>query len=193
MPTKLILIRHGITNCNKEKKYQGFLDTDLNAKGKNQARLLHGKIKQEKIHKVYSSDRKRALQTAKIIFESKRITKTADLREMHFGIFEGLTCAQIMKTHSRIYKRWFKDPFSVTIPGGENLHCFKKRVINAFRKITSHNYNKTMAVICHGGVIGIFLTHILKTKDFWKQIPRPASITVIIFKDGKYIRGEQYG
>lgn len=184
MSTRLILIRHSLTDWNLERRYCSFSDIDIDAKGKKQAQELYKRLKKEKINKVYSSDKKRTVQTAKIIFKHRRIEKIPDLREMHFGIFEGLTYAQIMKSHPVIYKRWLKDPFSITIPRGENLHCFKKRVVNAFRKIISLNHNKTVAVVCHAGVIGIFLTHILKTKDFWKQIPKPGSITIIVSKDG---------
>lgn len=193
MSTRLILIRHGSTDWNLERRYCSFSDIDINDKGKKQAQQLYRRLKKEKISKVYSSDRKRALQTARIIFKHKKIIKIPDLREMHFGIFEGLTYCQIMKSHSRIYKRWLKDPFCVIIPKGENLHCFKKRVINAFKKIVSLNHNKAVAIVCHAGVIGIFLTHILRTKDFWRKIPKPASITIMLFENGKYIRGKQHG
>lgn len=185
MATRLILIRHGQTDWNLEKKYCGSMDIELNRRGRRQARCLRKRLKAEVIHKVYSSDRKRALETAKIIFRTKRPEKLADLREMHFGIFEGLTYKEIMKSHPAIYKRWLEDPSSVPIPEAEALNDFKKRVERAFKKIVCLNRNKTIAAICHGGTISIFISAILRKNDFWKQIPHTASLSIVEYRGSK--------
>jgi len=185
MSTKLILIRHGSTHWNLKKRYCGFTDLGLNADGKKQARKLYKRLKDNPIHKIYSSDRKRAIQTARIIFRSSKLEKMPDLREMHFGVFEGLTYDEIMKRHPIIYKRWMEDPYNITIPKGEKMHEFKRRVINAFKKIIALNINKTVAVVCHGGAISVFLNHILGSKNFWKQIPKLASFSIVEYKKGK--------
>jgi broad specificity phosphatase PhoE len=175
MPTRLILIRHGSTDFNLEKRYSGFIDIGLNDKGKKEARTLYERLKQEKIDKVYTSDRKRAIQTAKIIFKDIKIKKIPDLRELHFGCFEGLTHEEIMEKHSRVYKKWLNDHFCVAIPGGEDLNDFRKRIINAIKKIISLNRDKTVAVVCHGGSISMLTG----------KIPAPGSLTIIEYKNGK--------
>ncbi len=185
MATKLILIRHGQTEWNLNKKYCGLFDIKLNAKGKMQAECLRKRLKKENVHKVYSSDRKRAIETAKIIFKELEIEKMPDLREMHFGCFEGLTYREIMQKYPKVYKKWLTRPFAAAIPQGESLGDFKKRIVNAFKKIVSSCPQKTVAVVCHGGVIAIFLTHILKTKDFFKLIPACASLSILEYKNGK--------
>jgi broad specificity phosphatase PhoE len=185
MPTRLILIRHGSTDWNSEKRYSGFIDIGLNDKGKNEARSLYKRLKQEKIHKVYTSDRKRAIQTAKIIFRKQEIETIPDLREIHFGCFEGLTHKEIIKKHSKIYKKWLNYPFRVAIPGGEDLNDFRKRIINTVKKIISLNPNKTIAAVCHGGPISILITKILKSNNFWRQIPASASLSIIEYENGK--------
>jgi len=185
MPTKIILIRHGETLWNLRKRYCGFIDASLNNKGKSQAAYLRSKLKGEKVHKVYSSDRKRAIQTAKIIFKDLEIEKIPDLREMHFGVFEGLTHREITKKYPGIYKKWLDEPFSVLIPAAEDLNSFKRRVVSVFKKIILLNHNKTIAVVCHGGTIGMFICNILKTKDFWKYMPSSGSLSIVEYKDGK--------
>jgi len=182
MPTKLILIRHGETDLNLKKRYCGFLDIDINGRGRKQAGKLCKRLTGEKVDKVYSSDRKRAVQTAKIIFKKTKIEKISGLREMHFGIFEGLTYKQIMKKYPLVYTRWLKQPYSLTIPKGEGLPGFKKRVLAALTKVIRLNKNKTIAVVAHGGVISAFLNHILKSKDFWGHIPKSSSLSVIEFR-----------
>lgn len=185
MPTRLILIRHGLTHWNLKKRYSGHSDVALNAQGKSQAKRLRERLKRERVEKIYTSDRKRSIQTAEIIFKRVEIEKMPDLREMHFGCFEGLTYKDIMKRHPVIYKKWLKAPFSVTIPEGEGLGNFKKRVLEAFKNIISLNKEKTVAVVCHGGPISIFLNHVLKSKNFWKHIPASASLSIVEFKNGK--------
>jgi len=185
MATKLILIRHGETAWNTRKRYCGFKDVRLSAKGKLQVKLLSERLKAENINKVYASDRKRALETAKIIFRDLKVEKIPDLREMHFGCFEGLTHREIMRKYPKVYSRWLKGPFDTRIPGGEDLAGFRKRVVLAFKKIISLNPHKTIAVVCHGGTIGIFLAHILKTRDFWKKVPHAASLSIFECKNGK--------
>jgi broad specificity phosphatase PhoE len=183
--TKVILIRHGQTNWNLRKKYCGFTDLCLNMRGKKQAEKLRLRLKNELVHKVYSSDRRRAFQTAKIIFKGAGIEKVGDLREMSFGIFEGLSYKEILRKHPLLYKKWLKRPFNVTIPNGENPLDFKKRIMRAFRKITLHNKGKTVAVVCHGGTISVILNHSLKSNDFWKRIPASASLNIIEYKNSK--------
>ncbi|MDD5166186.1 MAG: histidine phosphatase family protein [Candidatus Omnitrophica bacterium] len=185
MPTKLILIRHGETDLNLKKRYCGFLDIAINARGRKQAGKLCQRLRKEKIDKVYSSDRKRAVQTAKIIFKKRKIEILPGLREMHFGIFEGLTYKQIMKKYPFVYKKWLKNPYRITIPEGEGLPGLKKRVIASLTKVIRLNKNKTIAVVAHGGVISAFLNHILKSKDFWRHIPKSTGLSVIEFRKNK--------
>jgi broad specificity phosphatase PhoE len=185
MPTKLILIRHGETTWNFQRRYCGFANVALSDNGKRQAKSLAGRLKTEKIHKIYSSDRKRAIQTAKIIFRDSKIERIPELREIHFGCFEGLTHKQILKKYPGLYKKWLKDPYNTIIPSGEKLADFKKRITRIFKKIISLNPGKTTAVVCHGGSISILITGILKNRNFWKYIPGSASVTVVEYRNGK--------
>ncbi len=184
MATRLILVRHGETLWNAQKRYCGSTDIGLSAKGKKQARRLKEKLNGVSIHKIYTSGRKRAIQTAKIIFQGAKINNMPDLNEMHFGIFEGLTYREIMKKYPKIYSAWLEKPLCVTIPESESLASFRKRVTRALKKIVSVNKNKTVAVVCHGGPISAFVTVILKINDFWKYIPHSASISIIEYRNG---------
>jgi len=179
MSTKLILIRHGQTDWNIKKKYCGSVDIGLNETGRKQIRRLRDRLKSQKIDKVYASDKKRAIQTAEIIFKGREIELISDLREMHFGVFEGLTYKQVMKKYASLYKKWLDDPFSITMPKGESLFSFKKRVIKAIRSIISKNRNKAVAVICHGGPISMIISYALKSRQFWQNIPDSASLSII--------------
>lgn len=183
MVTRLFLIRHGQTAWNLEKRYCGFMDIGLNEQGVNQAKCLSIKLAGEEIHKVYSSDRKRAIQTAEIALNARSLEKSPDLREAHFGVFEGLAYKEIMEKYPEIYMKWLENPFSVVIPEGEDLRDFKTRVINVFTDIACLNQDKTVAVFSHGGVISVFINYILKTTDFWDKIPDSTSLTVVEYEN----------
>jgi broad specificity phosphatase PhoE len=165
-----------------EKKYCGIRDISLSPQGRRQARRLRRRLKQENITQVYASDRKRALQTAKIVFKNVLIVPVADLREIHFGIFEGMTHDDILKKHGPLYRRWLKNPLTTPIPKGENMLHFKKRLWDALKAIARRHAGETIAIVCHGGVIGMVITHIRKTKDFWKYVPGSASLSILEYK-----------
>jgi len=185
MQTTLILIRHGITDWNRQKIYCGYTDVCLSNKGKIQAARLSQRLKSVNFDRVYSSDRKRALQTARIIFDAARITRVKDLREINFGVFEGLSYKEIIKKYRAVHEKWMKDPFKNVIPKAEALYTFKKRINSVIKKIVRVNRGKTVAVVCHGGTIGMFITSILKKKRFWRYVPNAASISIVEFKENK--------
>lgn len=184
---KLILIRHGQTDWNLEKRYCGFTDIGLNEKGKAQARKLIKRLTTGKVHKVYSSDMKRALEFGRIVFKDMPIEEISGLREMNFGIFEGLTYREIMDRHSKIYQKWIDDPLSTVIPDAESLDGLASRVRKAVAKILSCNKNKTVALFTHAGPIRVILCEILKLglRDIWRIEPGSASISLIDFVKGK--------
>lgn len=184
MTSRLILIRHGVTRWNEAKRYCGRRDIPLSRAGRAAVRRLRQELESLRCDRVYSSDRKRAFETARILFNDTKITRVKGLREMDFGMMEGLTHAQIMKRYPGTYEKWLRDPFKNTMPGAEVLSSFEKRVRVALRRIVRANRGKTVAVVCHGGVIGIFVTTLLKTKDFWPHIPGAASLTLVAYKKG---------
>jgi broad specificity phosphatase PhoE len=183
MSTKLILIRHGVTDWNKEKRYCGFHDVSLSREGKLQAFKLRDRLTSLHFDRVYVSDRKRAIQTAQIIFKGAHLTKIAGLKELNFGALEGLCYQKIMKKYPDTYEKWLKNPFKNNIPKAENLDSFKRRVTQALQKIVTGNAGKNVAIVSHGGVISIFLTTLLKSKNFWKHIPAAASMTIVEYKN----------
>lgn len=182
MPTRIILIRHGETLWNAQKRYLGHKDIDLNNKGIKQAKLLAKRLNREKIHKVYSSDSSRALDFAKTIFKGFFIEKTPRLREMNFGVLEGKTYAEVIKRNPYIYDDWLKNPHKSVAPGCETMNDFRKRVRKIFKKVILLNKNKTTAVVTHAGPIKVIINDVLKSKNVWEAIPNPASISIIEIK-----------
>ena len=90
---KLILVRHGETDWNKERRYQGQTDLELNETGKRQVEMLRNRLADTPIDLVYVSDLKRAMVSAQVITRGRDIIMASRqaLREINFGEFEGKT------------------------------------------------------------------------------------------------------
>jgi len=184
--TRLVLIRHGVTKWNTEKRYCGHKDIGLSSEGKSQVKLLSNRLNAVRFDKVYCSNKKRAMQTARMLFKQARIIPDRGLREINFGILEGLEHKEIIRKYASVYEKWLKDPFVNNIPRAEPMNGFKKRVESVLWSIVRSNDDKTIAIVCHGGVIGVFLTGILKNRNFWRCVPSPASVTVVEHRNDKF-------
>jgi len=160
--TRLILIHHCETDYNLQNRYCGFNDPVLNNKGIWQSKRLACRLKDVKMDKIYSSDLKRAYQTAKIIFKSNTIEKLKDFREMNFGLFEGLRYKDIIKRYRKLYGDWLCNPLKVKIPGGEGLIDLSKRVKERLSIIFAQREYGTIALVTHGGPIRIILCEALR-------------------------------
>lgn len=183
MSTKLTLIRHGITNWNKQKRYCGSCDVPLSRQGRSQAQKLHTRLRPVRFDTIYVSDKKRAIQTAQIIFKGERLITMAGLKELNFGVLEGLRYREIIKKYPEAYTCWLKNPFKNAIPKAESLNSFKERVMRTMQTIVRRNSGKNIAIVCHGGVISIFMAALLQSDDFWRHIPTAASITIVEYKN----------
>ena len=96
MTTRICFIRHGETGWNVEKRIQGQIDISLNASGHKQAQAMASNAAQHEFSAIYSSDLQRASDTANMLAQESglNIIKLPQLRERHFGIFQGLTAAE---------------------------------------------------------------------------------------------------
>ncbi|MDR1702565.1 MAG: histidine phosphatase family protein, partial [Sporomusaceae bacterium] len=118
--TKIILVRHGQTSWNLEKKYQGQSDIELSPLGILQAEKVGERLSSEKIDAVYASDLSRAFKTAAYIAIKHNLpVKTVpQLREIRFGLWEGLTFTEINAQWQDEFEKMFLYPDEVQIPEG---------------------------------------------------------------------------
>lgn len=181
----MILIRHGETFANRQKRYIGITESRITPYGKYQARCLQKRISMGAIDEIFTSSSGRAVDFAKIIFAKKQIQELSELREMNFGIFEGLTFSQAARKYPQIYDKWLKNPQRFGVPRAESFVDFRARIYKVFKKIISNNAGKTVAVITHGGPIRLILSRFLKTKNLLAIMPALASVSIIRFKDAE--------
>lgn len=157
----VLLIRHGATLGNLEKKYIGKTDEELCEEGLLQAMRLKEQCFQPDY--LFVSPLKRARQTAEIAFSGKNYTVVEELSETDFGFFEGKTASQLCDNQE--YRKWLDSFCLAPIPGGESVSDFKQRCCSSFLSIlqTIPDGSKT-AFIVHGGVIMAIMEAYLEPK-----------------------------
>lgn len=157
--TEILLIRHGETDWNAERRLQGFLDIGLNARGRQQAEALGVALSTESFDAIWSSDLQRAMTTAEAIGAACGIPVQVDsaLRERCFGALEGLRHSEIMERYPEAFVAWQSRSEDYRFPDGKNdaetLTEFAARVTQAVRRIVGQTPGKKIVVVCHGGVL----------------------------------------
>ncbi len=155
--TLLIMIRHGVTDWNREHRFQGQIDIPLSLQGVQQAERLGASFRRdESISAIYSSDLSRAFSTAEPIARARGlpIVKAVGLRERSFGKFEGMTLAEIQRTHADEYQRWRSRELDFAIDGGgESLNVFFRRVRETMVCLAEMHTGQSIVLLTHGGVL----------------------------------------
>lgn len=137
--TTILLARHGETDWNRERRYQGHADEPLNDTGRSQARELGERLSGEPIVAVYSSDLRRASETASIVAEALDLPVVLDarLREVDVGSWQGRT----------------QDESDGRPWDGETHDAHRERVVAAVHEIARAHPDGTVLVIVHGGTV----------------------------------------
>ncbi|GAB3455238.1 histidine phosphatase family protein [Massilia terrae] len=157
--TNILLIRHGETAWNAERRLQGHLDIALNPEGERQAALLGAALAGERIDVVAASDLSRARQTADAIARAHGLPVQIDpaLRERCYGGFEGLLYTEIAQRFPLQFAAWqARDVDAVLPPGvnrGETFRQFHQRATGALLRWAKAHPGKTLALVAHGGVL----------------------------------------
>jgi probable phosphoglycerate mutase len=173
---RLILIRHGETDWNSERRIQGHSDTPLNARGIEQAEQLAARVaSEEKIDALYASPLARARVTAEIVARQAGVVVIPDdrLKEKSFGELEGLSFAEIEQRFPNLFRQWSESATHLPLPGEEILGDFQSRVQSFLDDIRAqHNDDARIAVVTHGGTINMMLNTLIgydinKRWAFW--------------------------
>ena len=153
--TILIVIRHGETPWNREKRMQGTTDTLLTDVGRAQAQALGRRLAGHSFTALYSSDLTRALDTARAIAEHSghEVVADARLRERRFGIFEGLTAGEIQSLHPEEHARFVSRDPEYEVPGGESARAFTQRCLGCLAGIADGHRDEAVVVVSHGLVL----------------------------------------
>lgn len=162
MSTNFWLIRHGETDWNRERRYQGSADQPLNDLGRQQAQTLVPRLAALPHDAIYASDLSRVRETASIALGSEDgVVFDARLRELSFGKFEGLTLDQIKEQYADEFSAWDTRTFSNNPHGGERMDQIIARLEEVFGEIRAQHEGQSVVIFSHGGVFGILLSLLL--------------------------------
>ena len=185
----LLLVRHGVTDWNAQRIYQGQTDVPLSDQGRKQAEQLAKRLVGQNIDAVYASDLIRAGETANIIGEKigAEIIPEPRLREMSFGILEGLTFTEAQMRYPDVVNAWLED-YNSPPPNGETMDSFSARVSSFLDDLQKIHKDQTILLVAHGGSLNELVRLLLEVpvERRWSFAMDNASLSEMILVDDGY-------
>mgnify|MGYP000106122445 FL=1 len=183
----LYLLRHGDCRRDEVKRYIGQVDLPLNADGRAQARALRKHLAKTSFKRIYASDLKRCLETARIIAgpQGKSIRTLPQLREIKLGYWDGRPQEKIRQYHPEEYRQRGENLIEFRPPGGESFADLQERVVPAFRELIEGQQG-TILLVAHAGVNRTILCHLLgRPLQELFALPQPFGCLNVIERRGQ--------
>ncbi len=189
--TRVILIRHGHSLANFQRIFAGHSDYDLHESGIAQAKDTAKYVSENyKVDKIYSSDLKRAYNTAKELANITNLQIETDkaFRELFVGEIEGKYFKEFEEEYPEDIIIWRNDIDNIDFKrfGGELIPELQKRFYDAVMKVIKENDGKTIAIASHATAIRTFIAKVKGVPVQAEPWPENASVTVAEYEDGKF-------
>ncbi len=162
-PTRLYLLRHGQVADGHTHLYHGNNDIELSPQGVKQLEEAAGQLREVELAGVYASDLSRAEQGAAIICRGRNIKPQTfpEFREIHFGLWEGLSFQEIAELYPEDLQSRFRDLPNFRIPGGESLMDLKARALPALKRLVEEHHEQAFLLVAHAGINRVILSEAL--------------------------------
>ncbi|KAF6158513.1 hypothetical protein GIB67_040027 [Kingdonia uniflora] len=188
--SEIVVVRHGETTWNASGIIQGCLESELNEIGWKQAVAIAERLGGElKPAAVYSSDLKRAKNTAEMIAKACHIPEVIvvpELKERHVGSLQGLVWSEIQEKEPEAYHAFFSSQNDLEIPGGgESFDQLCDRSVAALEEIASRHKGERVVVVTHGGVLRAIYMSITREASAGKIMN--GSVNVLHHSDEKWL------
>jgi len=185
------LFRHGLTEENKRKAYIGWTDSPI---CEDVREGLKGKLPNPSPYeRIVTSDLKRCLQTANILFPDQTPITLPEFRELYFGSWEGKTYAEL--SGDSHYEEWLNNQYEKAPPEGESYSVFADRIEKGWQRVlTMMDSGNThhLAIVTHGGVIRYLLSKLHEERDFWEwKVPHGNGFELVWSNREAFRRGER--
>lgn len=182
---RLILVRHGETNWNRDGRFQGQIDIPLNSNGHAQAEAARGFLADVPIQKAISSSMTRPRETAEGILKSHpgvTLEQTDGLVEIGHGLWEGKLESEIKAEWGDLLEEWKRTPETVQMPEGETIQDVWERSVQSWNTIANGlDSAETALVVAHDAVNKTILCHLLglTPADIWAVKQGNGGVTVV--------------
>ncbi len=161
--TRLFLVRHGQVADGHTHRYHGHNDVGLSPAGEQQLHALAAQLEAVPLAAVYASDLSRALMGAEIICRGRNLEPQAlpEFREVHFGVWEGLSFTEIAERYPEELEARFRDLPNFRIPGGESLLDVRARALPVLKGLIQQHEGQSFLVVAHSGLNRVILSEAL--------------------------------
>ncbi|MFQ5896915.1 MAG: histidine phosphatase family protein [Candidatus Methylomirabilia bacterium] len=188
MGFRLIALRHGLTEWNRELRYQGCLDIPLSAEGRAQAEAACCALADFPLKAIYASPLSRAQETAAAIARPHALPVIVDpaFREICHGLWEGLTAAEVQAQFPDLYAAWEERPQVVTMPDGESLAQVRGRVLEGLMRLRAAHAGETVCLVTHGVAIRLLVLEALglPPAELWSIHAASTGISELEYRRG---------
>ena len=192
---RLLLVRHGETDWNKESRFQGQIDIPLNDNGREQGKKAAAFLKETPLNFAISSPMSRPKETAELILayhSGVKLEIKQQLLEISHGTWEGKLKPEIQAEYPELLKQWQETPEVVQMPDGENLQQVWDRAVACWEEIVAEKGQsseeiKTGIVVAHDAINKVILCALLglSPSNFWNVKQGNGAVSVIDYPDGK--------
>ena len=196
---KLYIVRHGETEWNVIKRFQGQLNTPLTEKGMEKLRETGKKLENVLFDEVYTSELGRTVASAEIILNENRgyrnkkleLKKLAELNEVYFGVWQGLTYEEVFLKYPEEANNYFYNVknYKAENVEAENLKDALERFLKGINKILDSHESGNILVVTHGTVLEMFMNYVANDSIFdidERTLMGNGDYKVFSYKDGKF-------
>ena len=196
---KLYIVRHGETEWNVIKRFQGQLNTSLTEKGMEKLRETGKKLENVLFDEVYTSELGRTVASAEIILNENRgyknkkleLKKLAELNEVYFGVWQGLTYEEVFLKYPEEANNYFYNVknYKAENVEAENLKDALERFLKGINKILESHKSGNILVVTHGTVFEMFMNYVANDSIFdidERTLMGNGDYKIFSYKDGKF-------
>ena len=192
--TTIYLARHGESDWNVERRWQGHADRPLTDRGRGQAQDLAARLARVQLDAVYSSDLRRAWETAEAVASAKGldVVRLPELREVDVGSWSGLTRDECEARFPEAFARWRAGGSGWD--DGESYEEMGERIVGAIGRLAAEHQGGAILVVSHGGPIRAVHAHALGVDIATHRRTGPvepnARLSAVAVEDGRFARVE---
>jgi broad specificity phosphatase PhoE len=194
MTTRVYLIRHGVTESNRQRRYMGRSEEGLSGEGRWQARQLALRGASLGLEALYCSPLQRARDTAEIVGQPHRLRPEVapDFNELDLSRWEGMTASEIEAGDGEAWQTWCADPASLRLAGIESFATLQQRIRRGLEGLVRRHAESTIAIVTHDGVVRVaVLESLAMSLGLYRAIPIDnTGLTTLDFAPERtYLRG----